>query len=215
MSENPAQSYPSGGRETEMAPVVGEVDISKPGQGYPQPPKSTYVPPGQGFGDGASGAPGSENEWETGMITAPCKDCCFCLGSCAGTIFCAYAQREALLLSDFQQYTCFGGMCGQCSCCVCHGFEKCCMGTEVFCCPWCAVFANRFMVLQHYGLQESLVNTVVIAAACFLPLLLLLWDPRFVPGAWLALQEMILGCLLTQQQHQMRVQGYPRRVEMV
>ncbi|SCU66451.1 uncharacterized protein TEOVI_000031000 [Trypanosoma equiperdum] len=182
-----------------------------PPAGYGQPPCGVYKPPDD-YAEVQKWE--GENEWETSMLGAPCSEPLFCLGACCCPWCCAFLQRKKLLENDWSRYLCCAGLCGDRNCCVCEGCEPCCLCLEsCFCLP-CAAHGNRFMVLQHYNLQNDCCDSVIIWCAYLCSCLACLLNDESLKTIADVFFYIVIGCMLSQHQHQMKKQGYPREQTM-
>ncbi|AAZ13153.1 hypothetical protein, conserved [Trypanosoma brucei brucei TREU927] len=150
-----------------------------------------------------------ENEWETSMLGAPCSEPLFCLGACCCPWCCAFLQRKKLLENDWSRYLCCAGMfCGS-RCCVCEGCEPCCLCLESCFCLACAVYGNRFIIRKHYNLQNDCCDSVIIWCAYLCSCLACLLNDESLKTIADVFFYIVIGCMLSQHQHQMKKQGYP------
>ncbi|KAH8614529.1 hypothetical protein ERJ75_000675900 [Trypanosoma vivax] len=199
----PAQGYVANG-PPHPQPGYGQ---PPPAQGYvANGPCFNYVPPKK-FGDVKEHE--GTNKWETSMLGAPCSEPCFCLAACCCPLCCTFLQRKKLLMDDWSRYVCCAGLCGDCNFCVCTGLEPCCLCLEVCCCLSCAVHGNRFMVLQHYNLENDWCDLMIILCGCICELIAVLIDLDDMSVVLDILFCMTISCLLAQHEHQMKVKGYP------
>ncbi|RNF12704.1 uncharacterized protein Tco025E_06416 [Trypanosoma conorhini] len=155
------------------------------------------------------------HEWATSMCHAPCSEPCFCLAACFCPCCCTIMQRKKLLLGDWSRYICCAGLCGNLNCCAGDSLGPCCMCLEASLFLGCAVHGNRFMVLQHYNLENDCCDTAVMCLACILGVLaMILHNDSVKMLADIAFYATI-GCMLAQHEHQMKKFGYPRGQNMV
>ncbi|KAF8299708.1 hypothetical protein TcYC6_0062860 [Trypanosoma cruzi] len=228
--------------QPEYGPPQPGYGAPQPGYGPPQP---GYGPPQPEYGKPASGnalpytntpalpaqasyfdytAPADysevenwegSNKWATSMILAPCNEPCFCLGACFCPCCCTIMQRKKLLLGDWSRYICCAGLCGDLSCFSGKGVEPCCMCLEATLCLSCAVHGNRFMVLQHYNLENDCCDVAVICCSCVLSILAIICNNDSLKMLADIAYCATIGCILAQNEHQMKKLGYPMGQNMV
>ncbi|CCD14225.1 unnamed protein product [Trypanosoma congolense IL3000] len=181
--------------------------------GYGQPP---HVERSGGLANEPAGEGGNVvNEWKTGLLVAPCRQPCFCLGSCFCPCCCTFMQRKKLLQGDWSRYTCCAGICCEKTCCVIKKCEPCCLCLETCCCLGCALHGNRFMIREHYGLQNDCCDDILMCAGACCGILACCTEKKAVKSIADILFFCTIGCVLAQHEHQMKVCGYPRGHEMV
>jgi len=166
------------------------------------------------------------NNWNaTGQWVSPLLGACgenplYWLFACFCPWCASYKQREKLLLGNFAHYQCCAGLLGP-DCTqniqsnavvpVFRGNQKCCLCLEVIFCLSCSVRGNRWMIQQHYGLENTCCDKLVINLSC--------------PCQWLACLGCecaesssdiffypVLPCILTQHEVQMATRGYPLEI---
>ncbi|CAM9273604.1 unnamed protein product, partial [Ectocarpus sp. 4 AP-2014] len=90
---------------------------------------------------------GNPNQFQIGMMEAPCKNCPWCCFGCLCTCCAQFIVRKRALDGNLENYLCCQGyfpMCcmsaGDCGERSCPCF---CLCLEVFCCNSCAVSSSR------------------------------------------------------------------------
>jgi len=122
----------------------------------------------------------------------------------------AFLQRRRLLLADIRNYRCCGGIwCPG----HCHGMEGVegswiCLCLEIACCLPVSVHTNRYILQQHYHLKPTPCDDCAYACGGVLGGLGADWQ-TWAPLCTLACA---VPCLLSQQQHEMDVRGYPKNL---
>ncbi|RNE96785.1 hypothetical protein TraAM80_09637 [Trypanosoma rangeli] len=124
-------------------------------------------------------------------------------------------QRKKLLLGDWSRYICCAGLCGDLSCCAGESLGPFCMCMEATFCLGCAVHGNRFMVLQHYNLENDCCDICVTCLACLLSIFALILQNDSIKMLADIVFYATVGCMLAQHEHQMRKLGYPKGQNMV
>ena len=176
-------------------------------------PGYTYKPP-NGAEQMKLEGENNTNKWETGLLGSCCAEPLVCMfGFCCGPC-CACKQRKRLLMNDMSRYMCCAGMWGpsctqHCNKCT-KDKETCCLCLESFCCLGCAVHGNRYMVMQHYGLQNDCIDVAIMWCACICQILACLCDSEELRNLADCIFYMVMGCMLAQHEHQMNKQGYPK-----
>lgn len=157
-----------------------------------------------------------QGKWATGLCCAPCKDPCFCVSAFCCPCCCTFMQRKKLMMDDWSRYRCCAGICGQCLCLGsnCGKCAPCCMVMETLFCLACSVHGNRFMVMQHYGLQTECCDCVIMWAACILQIVGMIAGCDAVQSAADCFYLIVLSCMLTQNEYQMKKFSYPSRSAM-
>jgi len=153
-------------------------------------------------------------EWQTNMCGAPCAEpAAFCGGFWCPCCF-IYMQREQLLMGDFKHYVCCAGLCGpKCTECTegcVRDREQCCLVMEVIFCMTCALNGNRWMVRQHYNLVPDCCDTFLVYLSCFCRILALVTRMHVIEYVSDLIFHLLVGCMIAQHTHQMKVQGYPQ-----
>jgi len=82
-------------------------------------------------------------------------------------------------------------------------------------CMPCAVSGNRFMVRQHYNLGAECCDILILVLSFVLLIVALILQNDCVRGAADCFNCIVIPCMLAQSEHQMKVKGYPRRIEMM
>lgn len=190
--------------------------------GYQQLPPSGPPPPAGGRNGFWYAAPQSRtsvknfrgvNEWQTSMLCAPFEQPLMCIGGYFFPWCCVYKQREKLLMGNMKNYECCQGLWGpsltsHCNSCT-EGNESFCLCLESFFCLGCAVHANRFMLMQHYNLQNDCCDVFVMYLSCFCSILACLLNNEHLENLANLIYYISIGCLLAQHEHQMEKCGYP------
>lgn len=145
-------------------------------------------------------------KWTTSLGSACCKEPCFCLGACVAPWCVVAAHRRRLLLKDYTQYRCCAGVCGRVDDCACCGATpRCSLFWEILFCLPCACHANRYMMMQRYGLRKTCWDSTVLGCGCFCaPLHCCGECSRCFPESvcdWLYV--VTYSCMLTQQHREL------------
>lgn len=153
------------------------------------------------------------NPWSVSCCCAPCANPIYCCSAQICYPCKIYQQRKQLLTAQGVQYQCCAGICGKqytdpCALYV-RGNEDVCLAAEVMLFPCWSAFGNRWMVQQHYNLENSWVDSCFNAFTCPLTLLSYLWQDDVVENCVYMAQPVCGAWLLTQQQVHMDVYGYP------
>jgi hypothetical protein len=124
-----------------------------------------------------------------------------------------YQQRKSLLLYRDEDYQCCAGICGKQNTDPCRSYfrgnESLCLGCEVVLCPCWAMYGNRWMVMQHYNLENDLVDKAANAFTCPLSVLSYFWQDDVIENLVYAPCPLCAGCIMAQHQHHMDMYGYP------
>ena len=126
---------------------------------------------------------------------------------------CVMQQRKRLLMEDMRNYECCAGIWGpnctqRCNGCT-KGKEDFCLCLESFFCLACAISGNRWMVRQHYNLENDCCDTFLMALACVLRIIGCLLRTDKCENIADCVFHMVISCMLAQHEHQMNVMGYP------
>ena len=154
------------------------------------------------------------NEWETSMLQACCNEPIMCLAGYFLPWCCVCAQRKKLLFGEMENYECCAGMWGasctkRCNSCT-KGNEELCLCLESFLCLGCAIHGNRWMVMQHYGLQNDYCDVFIMWLSCICSIIACLLQDENLEHLADIIYYMTIGCMLAQHEFQMKQQGYPR-----
>eukprot|EP00760_Papus_ankaliazontas_P012083 PhM_4_TR15183/c7_g1_i1/m.41425 len=150
------------------------------------------------------------------LCCAGFKDPLFCCTACFCPWCMAYSQRKKLLMGNMQYYECCAGINGR----MCtsrmnkctKGNEECCLCIEVCCCLGCSVHGNRWMVQQHYGLENTCCDVFIMYLACFCSILACLTGEESLETISDIIYYSMISCMLTQHEIQMKQCGYPNGV---
>ena len=140
-----------------------------------------------------------DNQWEVGLLTAPCSEpiafCSFMVCPCCTV----YQQRETLLEMTGEPYYCCAGMfpCGpfKAPC------DRQCLCLEACCCLCCAIEGNRFLIQSRFAVQDGGCDTCIL---CFVPLIGFMICiaslagadvPRELEMAADLIQTVLMGCM--------------------
>ena len=111
-----------------------------------------------------------------------------------------------MAMTGQQNYVCCLGMWQVC--CLKDPCPPCCLCLEVFCCPFCAVSANRYAIQDHLQVKNSCCDTAIIwctfCCQCLICILQLLGEDvdDSLQNAADLLSCIVMGCMLTQQDYQ-------------
>eukprot|EP00760_Papus_ankaliazontas_P012084 PhM_4_TR15183/c7_g2_i1/m.41431 len=161
----------------------------------------------------------AQGEWASPLCCSFLHDPIFFLAACLCPWCTAYAQRQKLLLGQMQYYECCAGINGR----MCterlngctQGNESCCLALEVVCCLGCAVHGNRWMVQQHYGLENTCFDVFIMYLACVCSCLASITGEESLENISDLIYHLMIGCMLTQHEVQMQSVGYPVNSSMV
>lgn len=148
------------------------------------------------------------SKWSVGLCSAMCTNPCFCLGAALCPCWSTAAQRYRLLLRDWSHYSWCGGLCGACRWECCRGHGQCLLCLESTFCVCCAAHANRFMIMKHYGLQPTLCDRFITNTSCVCDAVDRATCTNSAPILCDVLYALVLPCMLSQQEEQMRAVPY-------
>ena len=153
------------------------------------------------------------NQWTTSMMASCCAEPKMCLLGFLCQPCCVMQQRKRLLMEDMRNYECCAGIWGpnctqRCNGCT-KGKEDFCLCLESFFCLACAISGNRWMVRQHYNLENDCCDTFLMALACVLRIIGCLLRTDKCENIADCVFHMVISCMLAQHEHQMNVMGYP------
>ena len=147
-----------------------------------------------------------------------CMSCCeepmFWCFACFCPWCASYQQREKLLMGNLANYECCAGINGTAcadrmrSCT--RGNESCCLMLEVCLCLGCSVHGNRWMVQQHYGLENTCCDVFVMYLSCICSILACITGEEALETVSDIVFYTMVGCMLTQHETQMKRIGYPQ-----
>jgi len=175
------------------------------------------------FGDGPiDGDPRAMygNNWQTGMMEAPCKDpMCFCLGMLPCIMPCVqYKLREKALNGDISNYKC------------CQGYydNRCfkagkygdtgsafCMCIEACCCTECMVSSSRMLVMDSLDIMpDPCDNRIIRFNNCLQLLSCVCWIASMIEPSFRDLAAILdliadivfmltVGCMTAQTNHEL------------
>ena len=152
-------------------------------------------------------------KWQTDLCKSCCAEPVTCLVGYVVPWCCVCSQRKTLLMEDLNNYECCAGMWGRsctekCNKCT-KGKEPLCLCLESVCCLGCAIHANRFIVMQHYGLQNDCCDVFIMHLACICSIIACLLQDENLENLADLIYYIVIGCMLAQHQHQMSQIGYP------
>lgn len=154
------------------------------------------------------------NKWHTSLLQACCAEPLTCIVGYFIPWCCVCQQRKKLLMDDYNNYECCAGMWGRsctekCNKCT-KGNEPACLCLESFCCLGCAIHANRFMVMQHYGLQNDCCDVFIMWLSCICSVIACLLGDENLENLADLIYYIVIGCMLAQHEHQLKECGYPQ-----
>mmetsp|Transcript_23548 Transcript_23548/g.32862 ORF Transcript_23548/g.32862 Transcript_23548/m.32862 type:complete len:178 (+) Transcript_23548:469-1002(+) len=112
---------------------------------------------------------GQPNEWQTGMISAPCADPAYCCFACFCPWCSIYLQRNEILGENGEYRCCLGIFPGCTMACP----KIPCLCCEICCCIGCAASANRIFIMQHLQIKPDPCDTYLICCANIMQILAL------------------------------------------
>ena len=198
-------------------------------------PPGLAGPPGHGYGGPGAGGPSTAGQpfqyrppngrndvkalgeagekWQTDLCKACCAQPVMCVLGYIAPWCCVFQQRKKLLMEDLNNYECCAGMWGRsctekCNKCT-KGNECCCLCLESVCCLGCAIHANRFIVMQHYRLQNDCCDVVIMHLACICSIVACILQDENLENLADLIYYIVIGCMLAQHEHQMDQIGYP------
>lgn len=162
-------------------------------------------------------------DWETPMLLGCCAAPMWCICGFVCPCCTVWSQRRRLLLADqnsdnWRYYHCCAGMYGKgctekCDSCTGNGknptqscFCACC---EAWCVPMCAAHGNRYMVMLHYGLQNTCCDIYLFYLLCCCQILACITGNDELEYIADLLYYTIMGCMTAQQANEMNKKGYP------
>jgi len=199
---NQGGTPPPGGQMPPPSPVYPQYVA---GQWWYQPPKNnvryirrTWQAP---------------NNWTIPLCHAPLENPGMCL---LGTFFphcCIMMQRKQLLYNDMKNYTCCGGIWGPVwqrrMDPITQGKEDLFLCLEAFMCLSCAVAANRWMVMAHYNLVNDPCDLILFQIVCICEFVGRITGQDVFEHIGEALYYSTIGCMIAQQDWEMKAVGYP------
>eukprot|EP01062_Namystynia_karyoxenos_P011774 TRINITY_DN1422_c0_g2_i1.p1 TRINITY_DN1422_c0_g2~~TRINITY_DN1422_c0_g2_i1.p1 ORF type:complete len:272 (+),score=75.98 TRINITY_DN1422_c0_g2_i1:85-900(+) len=163
-------------------------------------------------------------KWTTPLLLAGCHQPLWC---CCG-YFClpctVWVQRRKLLMADkdpsnWQYYHCCAGIFGEgctskCDQCT-KGNEQCCAALEACCCSGCAMHGNRYMIMLHYGLENTCCDIFLFWLSCICSVLACLTGYDELELIADILYYLLMGCMAAQHENEMDKKGYPRNQNII
>eukprot|EP00759_Apiculatamorpha_spiralis_P020421 PhF_6_TR25790/c0_g1_i1/m.36380 len=168
-------------------------------------PVFQYVPPA-GMGRKGYARWIGSSQWDLkDECRAPCEETSYFCCACVCPICAAFQQRQQLLLHNSQNYTCCGGIfCDdECGAGVSSWI---CLLCEVTLCLPISVHANRYILQQHYHLEQTWCDTISTKTASWLELC------GTSVGSWApwCTFACAIPCLLSQQKREIEANQYPK-----
>jgi len=92
------------------------------------------------------------------LLSAPCAEPLTCCCSMPFPCVAAHDHRLRLLDHDVSRYKCCNDRYSRCTSCLddcTRGNEECCLWLEAICCHECAIYTNRAMIQERFGVRDS------------------------------------------------------------
>lgn len=153
------------------------------------------------------------NPWSVSCCLAPWYHPLYCITAQICLPLRIFQQRKALLLHRDEEYQCCAGICGKQNTDPCRSFlrgnENVCLAGEAILCPCWAMYGNRWMVMQHYNLENDMVDSAANAMTCPISILSYFWQDDAIENVVYVPCPLCGGCVMAQHQHHMDMYGYP------
>eukprot|EP01062_Namystynia_karyoxenos_P011773 TRINITY_DN1422_c0_g1_i4.p1 TRINITY_DN1422_c0_g1~~TRINITY_DN1422_c0_g1_i4.p1 ORF type:complete len:284 (+),score=80.41 TRINITY_DN1422_c0_g1_i4:84-935(+) len=158
-------------------------------------------------------------EWTAPLLMSCCHQPLWCMCGYCCLPCTVFMQRRKLLMADkdennWQYYHCCAGiwgpsLTGHCDKCT-DGNGCVCAACESCCCAGCAMHGNRYMVMLHYGLENTCCDIFLFWLSCICSVLACLTGSDELELIADILYYMLMGCMAAQHENEMDKRGYPQ-----